>query len=131
MDERSVGEWFRSYLDAFAACGRGESDPGAMFDYYGVPMMFATDEDFVVLSSEEEGAAAIQTQIDGLLAAGYDHSEVLDEETTVLNATSALHTARFSRRRRDESEIGQLTATYLITDGPAGHRISAIAIHSA
>jgi len=130
MDERSVGEWFRSYLDAFAACGRGDSDPGAMFAYYGVPMMFATDEDFVVGLSEEQVAAAVQTQIDGMLAADYDHSEVLDDETTVLNATSALHTASFSRRRRDESEIGQLTATYLITDGPAGHRISAIAIHS-
>lgn len=59
MDEGSVGAWFRSYLDAFAASGRGESDPGAMFDCYGVPMMFATDEDFVVLSCEEEGAAAI------------------------------------------------------------------------
>ena len=131
MDERRVGEWFRSYLDAFAACGRGESDLEAMFDYYGVPMMFATDEKFVVLSSEEQVAAFVKPQIDGILAADYDHSEVLDDETTVLNATSALHTASFSRRRRDESEIGQLTATYLITDGPAGHRISAVAIHSA
>lgn len=53
-------------------------------------------------------------------AAGFGSNEVLDSEVTVLNATSALNRARIARRRRDGGEISRLTATYLVTDGPAG-----------
>jgi hypothetical protein len=56
---------------------------------------------------------------------------ILDSDITVLNSTSALLQATFSRRRSDGSEIQQLTGTYLITDGAAGRRISVLAIHSA
>jgi hypothetical protein len=63
-------------------------------------------------------------------AADYDHSEILSYELTVLNSTSALYRQTFSRHRRDGSEIGRQTATYLVTDGPIGRRISALAIHS-
>jgi hypothetical protein len=63
-------------------------------------------------------------------AADYDHSEVLDFEVTVLNATSALYRGSFSRQRSDGGEISRLTATYLVTDGPVGRRISALAVHS-
>jgi hypothetical protein len=130
VDESDVSQWFSSYLEAFAACGRGESDAATMLAYYGVPMLFATDDGFAVGSSEEQVTAAVRKQIDGMRAADYDHSDVLDSETTVLNATSALHKGTFSRRRRDGSEIGQLTATYLVTDSPAGRRISALTVHS-
>jgi hypothetical protein len=29
------------------------------------------------------------------------------------------------------AEIGRLTATYLVTDGPVGRRISVLAVHSS
>jgi len=64
-------------------------------------------------------------------AAGYDHSEVLDFELTVLNSASALYRGVFSRQRSDGSEISRLTATYLVTDGPVGRRISVLAVHSS
>ena len=63
-------------------------------------------------------------------AAGDDHSEVLVSEVTVLNATCALYRLAFSRRRADDADIGRLTVTYLVTDGSAGRRISALALHS-
>jgi hypothetical protein len=36
----------------------------------------------------------------------------------------------FSRRRKAGSEIGRLRATYLITDGASGRRISALVVHT-
>lgn len=63
-------------------------------------------------------------------AADYDHTEVLSSEVTVLNSTSALYRGAFSRQRSDGSEISRLTVTYLVTGGPAGRRISALAVHS-
>jgi hypothetical protein len=56
-------------------------------------------------------------------------SETLDSEVVAINATSALHTAEFSRRRADGTEIGRLRATYLIIDGSDGRRICALAVH--
>ncbi len=114
MDESDVGQWFGRYVDAVAACGRGESDAESLLAYCGVPLLFATDDEFVALTSDQQVAAALQRQIDGMRAADYDHSDILHSETTVLNATSALHRGTFSRRRSDGGEIGQLTATYLV-----------------
>ena len=37
MDSNDVSRWFGEYLDAFAACGRGESDTDSLLGYYGVP----------------------------------------------------------------------------------------------
>jgi uncharacterized NTF2-like protein DUF6841 len=50
-------------------------------------------------------------------------------EVAVLNDTSALYRGTFSRQRSDGEEISRLTATYLVTDGAAGRRISMLAVH--
>ncbi|HYA00946.1 MAG TPA: hypothetical protein VEK76_11425 [Candidatus Binatia bacterium] len=55
---------------------------------------------------------------------------VLDSEIVVLNSTSALYRGTLSRQRKDGAEIGRLTATYLVTDGPGGRRISILSVHS-
>ena len=93
--------------------------------------MLTTDDGFYPLTSADQVVAALQQQVDGVRAAGYDRSEVLDFEVTVLNSASALYRGTFSRRRSDDSEISRLTATYLVTDGPVGRRISTLAVHSA
>ena len=82
------------------------------------------------LTSDNQVIAAVQQQLDEMRAAGYHRSEILGSEVTVLNSTSALYRQAFSRHRRDGGEISRLTATYLVTDGPIGRRISALAIHS-
>jgi hypothetical protein len=66
----------------------------------------------------------------GLSEPTYARSEILDSEVTVLNSKSALYRGTFSRQRSDGSEISRLTATYLVTDGAAGRRISVLAVHS-
>lgn len=58
------------------------------------------------------------------------HSDVLHSEVTVLNATSATYRGELSRARGDGTEISRLTVSYLVTDGPVGRRISALAVHS-
>jgi hypothetical protein len=63
-------------------------------------------------------------------AAAYDRSQILGSEVTVLNARSALYRGTFSRQSVDGAEISRLTATYLVTDGAAGRRISVLAVHS-
>ena len=130
VDENEASRWYGEYLKVFEACGRGESDAGSLLAYYGVPLLVATDDEFIALSTEEQVVAAAQQQIDGMRAAAYNHSDVLGSEVTVLNHTSALYRGEFSRRRADGDEISRLTVTYLLTDGPVGRRISALVLHS-
>jgi hypothetical protein len=130
VDDSDVSRWFGEYLGVFAACGRGERDPASLLAYYGVPLLLTTDGGCLALTSDDQVVAAVQQQVDGMRAADYDHSQVLDSEVTILNATSALCRGTFSRRRRDGGEISRLTATYLVTDGSVGRRISALAVHS-
>jgi hypothetical protein len=130
VDSSDVSRWFAEYLDAFAACGRGERDPASLLAYYGVPLLLTTDDRVLALTSDDQVVAVAQQQVDGMRAADYHRSAVLDSEVTVLNATSALYRGSFSRRRGDGGEIGRLTATYLVTDGPVGRRISALVVHS-
>lgn len=125
-----MSRWFAEYLDAFAACGRGESDTGALLAYYGVPLLVTTDKGFFALTSGDQVVAAVQQQVDEMRAAGYSGSQVLGSEVTVLNSTSALYRGTFSRRSSDGGEISRLTATYLVTGGGAGRRISVLAVHS-
>jgi hypothetical protein len=126
-----VNRWFGEYLDAFAACGRGESETASLLDYYGVPLLITTDDGFYALTTDKQVVASIQPQVDGMRAASYSHTEIVDSEVTLLNEPSALYRATFSRRRSDDSEINRLAATYLVTDGVAGRRISVLAIHTA
>ena len=121
--------WFGEYLDTFAACGRGERETTSLLAYYGVPLLLTTDSGFFALTSDDQVVAAVQQQVDGMRAAGYYRSEILDSEVAVLNSTSALYRGTFSRRRSDAGEISRLTATYLVTDGAAGRRISVLAVH--
>jgi hypothetical protein len=130
VDSNDVSRWFGEYLDAFAACGRGESDTGSLLGYYGVPLLLTTGGGFFALTSDDQVVAAVQQQVDGMRAAAYGRSEILDSEVTVLNSTSALYRGTFSRQRSDGGEISRLTATYLVTDGAAGRRISVLAVHS-
>jgi hypothetical protein len=125
-----VSRWFDEYLGAFAACGRGEKDIAALLDYYGVPLLLTTDGGFLALTSDDQVVAAVQPQLDGMRAAGYARSEILDYEVTVVNATSALYRGTFSYRRSDGAEIRRVSLTYLVTDGSAGRRISVLAVHS-
>ena len=130
MAGADIRVWFDEYLAAFAACGRGESDDlRALLKYYGVPLLLTTDEAAVALTTQDEVVNAVRRQIDGMRAAGYDRSETLDSEIVAMNATSALHTAEYSRRRADGTEIGRLRVTYLLTVSPHGRRISALAVH--
>ena len=130
VDDSDVSRWFGEYLDAFAASGRGESDTASLLAYYAVPLLLMTDDGLFALTSDDQVVAAAQQQVDGMRAAGYDRSEILDSQATILNSTSALYRGSFSRRRSDGAEISRLTATYLVTDGPVGRRISALAVHS-
>jgi hypothetical protein len=130
VDRSDVSEWFGEYLDAYAACGRGESDTGSLLGYYGVPLLLATDGGFFALMTGDQVVAAVHQQVEGMRAAGYARTEILGSEITVLNTTSALYRGTFSRRSSGGGEIGRLTATYLVTDGAAGRRISVLAVHT-
>jgi len=115
-----VSRWFDEYLEAFASCGRGESETASLLAYYGVPLLLTTDDRFLVLASGDQIIAAVQGQIDGMRAAGFARTEVLSAETSVVNSKSALLRETFVYRRNDGGEIRRLTATYLITVGASG-----------
>lgn len=130
MDSSEVNRWFGEYLEAYASCGRGESDTASLLAYYGVPLLVTTDEGFLTQTSAGEVVAMLQRQIDGMRAAGYARTEILSSEVTVLNTTSALYRGTLSRRRSDGVEISRLTTTYLVTVGAVGRRFSLLAVHS-
>jgi NTF2-like protein (DUF6841) len=130
VDQDAVRRCFDGYLEAFAACGRGEREVDSLLEHYGVPLLLTTDDGFVALASADEVVAAVQPQITGMRAAGYARTEVLDAEITVLNATAALYRGAFAYRGRDGGELRRLTATYLVTDGAPGPRISVLAVHA-
>jgi len=130
VNSNDVGQWFGEYLAAFAACGRGENDAASLLAYYGVPLLLTTDDGFFALTSGDQVVAVMQQQVDRMRAAGYGRSEVLGSQVTVLNSTSALYYGTFSWRTSDGGEISRPTLTYLVTDGLAGRRISALAVHS-
>ena len=132
MDTTEVKHWFDSYLADFVSLGRGDiDDVRRILTHYGVPLLLSTDAGGMFLTDEAQVLAIAQQQIDGMRSAGYDRSDELTAETTILNRSCATHRGRFARLRADGSEIAQVEATYLITDGPAGRRISAIVVHSA
>ena len=130
VDTAEVDRWFRDYLDVFATCGRGESEAASLLAYYGVPLLLSTDDGFVALTTDDAVVSMAQRQVDGMRAADYDHSDVLDFKISPLNSVSALCRGKFSRRRRDETEIARLTATYLVTGARESRRISALVVHS-
>lgn len=130
VDSNDVSQWFDEYLAAFAACGRGETGAASLLAYYGVPLLLTTDDGFFALTSGDQVVAVMQQQVDGMRAVGYGRSEVLRSQVTVLNSTSALYYGAFSWHRIDGGEISRPTLTYLVTDGSAGRRISALAVHS-
>jgi hypothetical protein len=92
--------------------------------------LFTGDDGYFALTSDDQVLGAVQRQVDGMLVEHYDHSEVLGFYVTPLNAASTLYHGRFSRRRRDGSEITQLASMYLITARPDRRRIPVLAVHS-
>ena len=131
MRVADAGAWLDDYLSAFAALGRGElDDPRLLLDYYAVPLLLTTDDAALALTTEDDVVDAVRRQIAGLRDAGYDRSQTIRSELSVLNARAALYAAEFSWRRADGSEIGRLAATYLITVGTRGRRISALIVRT-
>lgn len=126
---QELGAWFETYLRAFAACCRGDADDlGALLEYYGVPLLLTTDATAVWLTSEAAVVESVGQQIERLRAGDYDRTETLDSETTMLNATTALHRAQFSWLRADGSEIARMRLAYVITHGVSDRRISALVV---
>ncbi len=131
MDEVQVDRWFNSYLAEFGAVGRGDvEDVRRLLEYYGAPLLVGTDGGCTALSDEAQVLAFVEQQVQGMRSAGYDRSDELAAETTVLNGSCALRRGRFSRLRADGSEIAQIACTYLITGSSVGNRISAVVVHS-
>jgi len=68
-----VSRWFDEYLDAFAACGRGEADTASLLAYYGVPLLMTTGDRVLALTSGDQVVAVVQRQIDGMRAGATGH----------------------------------------------------------
>jgi len=128
VDPDDVRAWFAEYLDAYAACGRGEAPTDSLLDWYGLPFLVATDAGFAALTTPEQVVAAVQPQIDGMRAGAFAGTAIAADHVTVLNATSAIYRGTFSHRDGDGHEIRRLTVTYLVTAGTDGRRISLLAV---
>ena len=129
MDAGAVNRFLNEYLEAFAACVRGEREIDSLLAYYGVPLIITSDAGVITLTTDSDVVTVIQSQIDGLRGLRYRQTEVLQSQVTGLNATSALYRASLVRRDDTGKEIGCPTVTYVVTDGDAGPRIAVLAAH--
>jgi hypothetical protein len=127
IDARGVTQWFARYLDTYGACARGDREFSELISHYAIPLLLTTDEGVVVLDTADQIAATITGQIDGLRAAGYHHTEVVSEEVTVLNRTSALYRGSFARTGHNGEQLSPATISYLVTDCDDGLRIAVLA----
>jgi hypothetical protein len=123
-------QWFDGYLDTLTACGRGDCESLALLEYYGVPLLITGDEGFVALKSIDDVVGVMRGQVDGLRAAEYQYTDVLHTDVATLNSSSALYRGTLSHCRGDGAEIDEVTVTFLLTNGPAGVRISMMAVHA-
>lgn len=131
MDATEVRAWYDRYLAEFVALGRGDTtDVARLLEYWGAPLLLSTDAGTVHLGDESSVLAALEQQIAGLRDADYGGIEELSGETTLLNGSCALQRVRIVRLRRDGSRVAELDVAYLITDGPAGRRFSAVVVHA-
>jgi hypothetical protein len=131
VDAGDVSAWFREYLEAFAATGRGDAEPQALLAHVAVPLLVGSDASFVALGSEDDVVAFFRAaHVEPMRAAGDDHTDVLGSEITVLNATTALLRAELRRVGRDGGDLGRLTATYLVGEAGGERRVSALVLHS-
>jgi hypothetical protein len=128
VDSDDLRRWFDVYLERFVACGRGQLDPAAMLEFYGVPLLMTSGQGALELTTEAAVAAALEDQVEQMRATGYHDSVTLRCEHTLINRHSASIEAEFSRRRADGGEIGRLAATYLVAVAPL-RRIRVIAVH--
>ncbi|MBV8347073.1 MAG: hypothetical protein JOZ49_05905 [Mycolicibacterium sp.] len=124
------GRWFGTYLDTLTASARGDCDSRALLEYYGVPLLITGDDGFVALKSVDDVIGVMRGQVSRLREAEYHHTDVCHAGLEVLNSSSALCRATFAHRCGDGTPISELTATYLLTNGPAGVRISMLAVHA-
>lgn len=129
MTADDVERRFGEYLARLAECGRGTRETESLIEYFAVPVTFATDAGVATLASAEQVVEALDRQVQGMRASAYDHSDVVEAETTVMNAFAALHRAWLVRVRGDGSEIGRLHATYVLIDTDDGARISTLIAH--
>jgi hypothetical protein len=129
IDADAVNRWFDEFFETFSACNRGDRDMAELLRCYGVPLILTSDDGAIALMTDDEAAAVMQSQADGLRAMDYHHTDVLHSEVTVLNSASALYRASLSRRDHNGGEIGCPTVTYLVTDDVAGLRIALLAAH--
>lgn len=130
IDSDGLRQWFEQYLDTFAACARGEREIAELLRFYGVPMLVTSEDGAITVTTDDEAAAVMQGQMDGLRSARYHHSDVLTADVTVLNSSSALYTATLSRRDVDDDEIDRGTMTYVVTEISARLEIAVLAIHA-
>jgi hypothetical protein len=122
--------WFDAYLERFGACRRGQLDPAAMLEFYGVPLLMTSSQGALELASEAAVIVAVQDQVGHMRAAGYHDSVTLRCEHTLINRHTASIHGEFSRRRADGTEMGRLSATHLVAETPS-RRIRVLAVHDA
>ena len=129
MDAKTVSRFLDEYLEAFAACVRGEQEIAELLAFYGVPLIITSDDGVIALTTNSEVTTVVQGQVDGLRALRYRGTRVLQSEVFGLNATSALYRASLSRYDDKSDEIDSPTITYVVTNTDDDLRISMLAAH--
>lgn len=130
MSPDDVRTWFTDYLTAFTALGRGEADPAEAAAHLVTPLLVTTDEVVITLPSRLDVVGWLQAQAGAMSSTGYDHTALLSTTVEVINETTAMLRARMVRRRRDGSDIVELSVTYLVVRDQGGLGAQALMVHS-
>jgi hypothetical protein len=129
IDDFGLRAWFDQYFHVFATCVRGERDIVDVLRFHGVPVIMTSPDGVITATTRDQSGAIMRGEIDALRSAGYHHTNVHTGDVNVINATSALYTATFSRLNHAGAEFNRSTATYLVTERSTGLEISVRAVH--
>lgn len=128
----AVRAWYQDYLGAWMAWMESGSieDRTTFLASYAVPLLLSADGGMRAIASAEDLADQFGHLREALIGDGYARTEQRAELVTLLNASTALYTGSFVRRRHDGSAISAFGATYVIAADHQGHKIYLVAQHA-
>jgi hypothetical protein len=107
-----IDQWFGQYFRAFIDISAGRAEPGAILDYWGVPLHTSNPLQSRWLRSAEEVVQVLRDMQEVLKKLGYTHTVALDQSVTVLHERAGRVETIMSRRRGDGSEVDRAAVVF-------------------
>lgn len=118
-DENAIHEAYTAYAEAFAR------DPAVAAAFWGQPALNVLPHQVRAFNTSAEVSDYYADALAHLKLRGYSHSRLKARRVEMLNSTTALYKATFTRIKADGTELEQSAATYLFHKSADGWKMFA------